>query len=145
MIIANYSHRSLIIRSIPTFLAKTDIRDNCIYIGKKYVTVFQDKNAKNPFKLGFNLNAGNAYYVLGEEILCKKYETNHKNGVYPDGGCSFETYCCAQMIEFETLGQLKVLEDGQTSEHIEHWSLCKKPCFVDFKDDNSIDNFLSNI
>lgn len=123
----------------------TDIRDNRIYIGNKYVTVFQDKNAKNPFKLGFNLNAGNAYYVLGEEILCKKYETNHKNGVYPDGGCSFETYCCAQMIEFETLGQLKVLEDGQTSEHIEHWSLCKKPCFVDFKDDNSIDNFLSNI
>ena len=91
MIIANYSHRSLIIRSIPTFLAKTDIRDNRIYIGNKYVTVFQDKNAKNPFKLGFNLNAGNAYYVLGEEILCKK------------------------------------------------------PCFVDFKDDNSIDNFLSNI
>ncbi|MBQ8532454.1 MAG: hypothetical protein IJ432_03365 [Clostridia bacterium] len=123
----------------------TDMTDDRLYFGKKYVTLRQDETASGPAKLGFDLNGGTAYYVLGDEILCKKYDTNHPDGVYPDGGCSFETYDCAKMIEFETLGELKKVGSGQTSELIELWSLCNKPCDVDFKNDESIDNLLAKI
>ena len=123
----------------------TDLSDNRIYFGKKYATIHQDRNADGPAKLGFDLNCGTAYYVLGDDVLCKKYDTNHPDGKYPDGGVSFETYVCPEMIEFETLGELKTLGKGDVSEHIEFWSLCKKTCDVDFKNDDSIDNLLSNI
>ena len=123
----------------------TDLSDNRIYFGKKYATIHQDRNADGPAKLGFDLNCGTAYYVLGDDVLSKKYDTNHPDGKYPDGGVSFETYVCPEMIEFETLGELKTLGKGYVSEHIEFWSLCKKTCDVDFKNDDSIDNLLSNI
>lgn len=123
----------------------TDMSNDRIYWGNKYVTVRQDVNAEKPLKLGFDLNCGTAYYVLGDDILCKKYDTNHPNGKYPDGGCSFETYTNDVMLEFETLGELKTVNTGETSEHIELWSLCKKPCEVDLRNDASIDNLLSKI
>lgn len=123
----------------------TDMRDDRIYMGGKYVTLRQDVNATKPIKLGFDLNKGMAYYVLGDDILYKKYETNHPDGVYPDGGCSFETYTNDVMLEFETLSELKVIAKGEINELVEHWSLCKRPCEVDFKDDASIDNLLSKI
>lgn len=123
----------------------TDMSDNRIYWGKKYVTVHQDRTATTPAKLGFDLNCGTAYYVLGDEILSKKYDTNHPSAAYPDGGCSFETYVCGEMIEFETLGELKTVAPMDESEHIEAWSLCKKPCEVDFKNDSSIDGLLEKI
>ena len=123
----------------------TDLTDDRIYFGKKYATLRQDTKAEKPIKLGFDLNCGTAYYVKGEDILYKRYNTNHPDGVYPDGGCSFETYTCDVMLEFETLGELKNVAPGETTEHTEFWSLCKTPCAVDFKDDSSIDNMLSKI
>lgn len=123
----------------------TDMSDEIFYWGKKYITVKQRPEGEYKAKLGVDLNCGTAYYVMGDEILCKKFDTNHPDGKYPDGGCSFETYVCERMIEFETLGELKSVAPGETSEHIEHWSLFKKPCDVDFKNDESIDNLLSNI
>lgn len=123
----------------------TDMSDGRIYWGKKYVTLKQDVKAEEPIKLGFDLDCGAAYYVLGDEILYKKYHTNHPDGIYPDGGCSFETYTNNCMLEFETLGELKTVKAGETSEHTEMWSICKKECDVDFKDDDSIDNLLSKI
>lgn len=123
----------------------TDMSNDRIYWGRKYVTVRQDNTATEPIKLGFDLNCGTAYYVLGDEILCKKYNTNHPDGVYPDGGCSFETYTNNCMLEFETLGELKTVAPGEICEHSEMWCLCHKPCEVDLKNDSSIDNLLSKI
>lgn len=123
----------------------TDMSDERIYWGKKYVTVNQSPKAQGPAKLGFDLNCGNAFYVLGDEIFAKRYDTNHPNGNYPDGNCSFETYTNNCMLEFETLGELKKVAPQETSVLTEVWSLCKKPCEVDFKNDASIDNLLSKI
>ena len=95
--------------------------------------------------MGFNLNAGLAYYVKNGEILYKSYETKHSCAKYPDYDCSFETYTNNLFLEFETLGELKVVEPGETSQLTEHWSICKQPCDVDFKNDDSIDNMLSKI
>ncbi len=123
----------------------TDMSNDRIYWGNKYVTLRQDSTEEKPIKLGFDLNGGTAYYVLGDEILCKKYDTNHPDGVYPDGGCSFETYTNNCMLEFETLGELKKVAPNEVSEHSEMWSLCKKPFDADLKNDASIDKLLSEI
>lgn len=123
----------------------TDMSSDRIYWGKKYVTLRQDPAAQNPVKLGFDLNCGTAYYVMGDEILRKVYETKHPEAKYPDGGCSFETYTNAAMLEFETLGELKTVAYGEESELVENWSLCKKPCEVDFRNDASIDEMIEKI
>lgn len=123
----------------------TDMSDDRLYWGKKYVTIRQDTNATCPIKLGFDLNCGTAYYVMGQDLLCKKYETLHPTAKYPDGGVSFESYTNDVMLEFETLGELKTVAPGEESELVENWFLCKTPCRTDFKDDSSIDNLLKKI
>lgn len=123
----------------------TDLTDDRIFFGKRYATVKQDRNAKTPVKLGFNLNGGLAYYVKNGEILYKNYETKHGEAKYPDYDCSFETYTNGKFLEFETLGELKNVKPGEKSTLVENWSLCKQPCDADFKNDASIDNMLSKI
>ena len=124
----------------------TDMSDEIFYWGKKYITVKQRPEGEDyKGKLGVDLNCGTAYYVMGDEVLKKNYKTNHPSGNYPDGGCSFETYVCNKMIEFETLGELKTVAPGETSVHTENWTMAKKPCDVDFKNDDSIDEFLGKL
>ncbi len=123
----------------------TDLRDDRIYFGSKYATVRQDISRTQPIKLGFDLNKGTAYYCLGEDIFAKVYETHHSDATYPDGGCSFETYTNEAFLEIETLSPLKSVKPQETLSLTEHWSLHKKPCEVDFKDDKSIDNMLKKI
>lgn len=120
----------------------TDMSDKRIYWGNKYVTVTQDPESTKPLKLGFDLNCGTAYYVLGEDVFCKRYETNHPEGNYPDNGCSFEVYTNETIIEVESLGELKTIAPGETNTLIESWSLYKAPCKPDFRSDKSIDNLL---
>ena len=123
----------------------TDMSNDRIYFGDRYVTLRQDEKYTKPIKLGFDLNCGTVYYCLGDDIFRKSYDTNHPSGKYPDGGCSFETYTNENMIEVESLGELKTVAPGETSSLTESWSLCKKPCDTDFKDDKSIDEMLSRL
>lgn len=123
----------------------TDLSDPRVNFGKKYVTLKQDPKAETPFKLGFDLNGGTVYYVIGDEVFCKKYENNHPNGSYPDGGVSFETYTNNTIMEIENLSEVKRVAPGEVNTMCETWSLFKKPCEVDFKDDSSIDSFLTKI
>ena len=123
----------------------TDLRDDRIYFGNKYATIRQDVNATTPVKLGFNLNGGTAYYVMGDEILAKTYDTKHGKAKYADYDCSFESYTNNIFLEFETLSELKNVAPEEEHVHIENWSLLKVDCKTDFKDDDSIDNLLSKI
>ena len=123
----------------------TDLSDSRLRFGKRYVTINQDTNATDPLKLGFDLNCGQVYYLVGEDVFCKKYENNHPNGNYPDNNVSFETYTDNVMIEIENLSEVKKVVPGEVNTMSEIWSLFKKPCEVDTKDDDSIDNFLTKI
>ena len=120
----------------------TDMSDARIYYGSKYLTVKQDTKAQKPIKFGFDLNCGTAYYVLGNEVLKKNYETKHPYAEYPDGGCSFETYTNNCMLEFETLSELKTVNKGETNDLVETWSLYKKPFEVNLRNDSSIDEMI---
>ena len=141
----NTNDTGLLANRIVSVWPYTDMSDSRIYWGSKYVTVKQDTNAKNPLKLGFDLNCGSVYYVLNDEIFCKRYDTKHPTAAYPDGGCSFETYTNKEFIEIESLGELKTVKPGETSELIESWSLQSKPCDVDFRNDDSISELLNKI
>ncbi len=125
--------------------AYTDLTDKRLYLGNEYVTLHQDTNIAQPFKLGFGLDYAVSYYCLGDEILRKNYETYHETEKYPDNNCSFETYTCDTFIEVESLSPLKSVEPNQTVSLTEHWSLHQKPCNVDFKDDKSIENMLNKL
>lgn len=123
----------------------TDMSNDRIYWGNRYVTLRQDEKYEQPIKLGFDLNCGTVYYCLNDDIFRKSFDTNHPNAAYPDGGCSFETYTNENMIEVESLSELKTVKPNETSELTESWSLHKKPCEVDFKSDDSIDIMLEKI
>ena len=123
----------------------TDLSDSRLRFGKKYVVVSQDVNATTPAKIGFDLNNGTVHYVLGDDVFTKRYDARHGELPYPDRNCSFETYTNNVMIEVESLSDVKKVENGDTHEITEFWSLSKKPCEVDFKDDNSIDKFIGKM
>lgn len=124
----------------------TDMSSDIFHWGKKYITVKQKPEGEAyKEKIGVDLNGGTAYYVRGDEILCKRYDAKHPDAEYPDGGCSFETYICNEMLEFETLSPLVDVAPGETNEHIEQWSLCKAPFQANLKDDDEIDKLLSAI
>ncbi len=121
----------------------TDLRSKNIYLGKKYSTVIQPE--KNSLKLGFNLEHGTIYYVVDDVVFIKNYYPNYPYGNYNDMGASFETYSCSKFTEIETLGEYKPVYPGDTVSHIEHWSLCKKPCEFDVQDEDSIENFINQL
>ncbi len=123
----------------------TKLNDERLYFGRKYVTLKQNPNNTDSLKLGFDLNCGTVYYVLGGDIFSKSYETNHPDGTYPDNNCSFETYTNQGFLEIESLSELKDVKAAQETEHTERWSLYKKPCEIDFESDESIDNLFEKL
>lgn len=125
------------------FWPYTNPQADNIFLGKQYTTVEQPE--AGALKLGFDLKDGIAYYVLGDDVFTKKYYPNYPNGVYPDGGVSFETYSCTKFTELETLGEYKKVAPGEIVSHVENWSLCKKPCDVDRKDEASITAFIEKL
>lgn len=123
----------------------TNLADSRVHFGKKYVTLRQDINIEQSFKLGFDLNDAQAFYCLGGDIFRKAFETYHGSEKYPDNGCSFETYTNNGFIEVESLSPLKSVNAGETVSLTEHWSMHKKPCDVEFNNDNSIDEMLNKL
>ncbi len=126
------------------FWPYADINDHRLFLGNKYVSLKQDPNAHRAFKMGFDANFGTGYYVLNDVVFKKEYNHNI-DGVYPDGGMSFETYTNETIIEFETLGELTTLYPNDETEHIEKFSLYKKPCDFNERDEESIENFIKLI
>ena len=100
----------------------SDMSDDRIYWGKKYITLSQDPKATTPFKLGINSLHGYAAYLNFNSMFVKKYRPN-PSGVYPDYGVSFETYTNQHFLESETLGELCDVTPGSTSTHTENWQL----------------------
>jgi hypothetical protein len=100
----------------------TNMNDERVYWGDKFITLKQDSNAKKAFKLGVNNEDGWAAYFNFGCMFVKHY--NHLlEGVYPDFGVSYETYTNNVMLEMETLGELILVEPGETVEHEEKWEL----------------------
>ncbi len=123
----------------------TDLSDDRIFFGKKYFTLKQNPKTDTAMKFGFDLNEGTAYYVVGNSVFKNKYYPNHPDGRYPDGGVSMETYSCGIFTELETLSEQKEMVPGEVATHKETWTMFKKPCEIDAKDNDSIEKFVTSL
>jgi hypothetical protein len=92
--------------------------------GDKYIQLKQDPNATTNTKVGFLNTPGWTAYVLGEDVMVKRFR-HDPDGEYPDYGCNTETYTDSDMLEVETLGALVNLAPGACAEFTEHWILGK--------------------
>ncbi|MFO7161126.1 MAG: hypothetical protein DIU81_006550 [[Clostridium] cellulosi] len=100
----------------------SDMSDDRIYWGKKYITMRQDTSVSSAFKFGINNNRGWAAYFVNNGMFLKRYNHN-QSGNYPDNGVSFETFTNNQILEMETLGELVDITPGGTAFHSEEWTL----------------------
>ncbi len=90
----------------------------------RYIILKQDGNISEEFKMGLGSDHGYALYFNHGDVFVKQFEAK-RDGNYPDGGMSFETYTNQLFLEMETLSELKTIAPEETAEHVERWSLYK--------------------
>lgn len=98
--------------------------DPRLSLGDKYITVSQNPDIKEPFKLGLAQDRTWAAYFHHGDMFVKKYSTVEAKQ-YPDFGCTYETYTNGEILEMETLGHLKKVNPGEANSHKETWLLFK--------------------
>ncbi len=78
--------------------------------------------AKEAQKLGISNYPGwSAYWLNGVTFV--KHAPVVKGAMYSDLGCAFETFTNGKMIELETLGPSVKLQPGESTTHVEHWTI----------------------
>ncbi len=100
----------------------SDMADERVNWGSKYIRLRQDENIAQSFKFGTDSDAGYALYFNKGDLFVKKFDIV-EGGNYPDGGMNFESYTCGAFLEIESLGELKTVESGGVSEHTEYWKI----------------------
>ena len=96
--------------------------DSRLTVCDKYITVSQDVNATDAFKLGINNTSGYSAYINKGQALVKYIE--YMDGIeYPDGGCSTEVYTNNLFEELESISPLYVLAPDDSMVHVEKWTL----------------------
>jgi hypothetical protein len=105
-----------------TFWDYSELDDPRVHFGKEFITLRQDTSKENPFKLGYNNEAGWAAYFNRGQVFLKYFEPI-LDGVYPDNGCCFESYTNGRMIEMESLGEMFELEPDDFVTLEEEWEL----------------------
>jgi hypothetical protein len=118
------SHDEVLVATNPlTMWAYTNFSDPRWKFTKKYLTLKNDINDKEPQKAGlFNPKTLGAYLNAGT-LFVKRSEAPGKSEDYPDFGCSFETFTNHSFLELETLAPLVDAKQGQSATHVEQWSL----------------------
>ena len=100
----------------------TDMTDPRWRWGRKYIFLRHDSTRPTPQKLGASVLDGWIAHVRNGRLFAKTFP--HAAGaVYPDLGCSVETFTDGRMLELETLGPLTRVEPGGNVEHTEQWFL----------------------
>jgi len=100
----------------------SEMNDERVYWGKDFITLTQNPNKDNIFKLGLNNEDGWAAYFNKGQVFIKYFDPVI-GGYYPDNGCTFETYTNSNMLECETLSEIIILEPGEESSFTEEWEL----------------------
>lgn len=104
--------------------AYSDMADPRWTWGRNFIMLRQDPKAENPQKIGAMVPDGWMAYARGGHLFVKKV-SYMPGAVYPDLGCSMETFTNDQLLEVESLSPVTRLEPGATVEHVEDWYLFK--------------------
>lgn len=109
----------------------------------RYIALRQDPEADGKMKFGINNEHGFAMYFHHGDLFVNTFDPV-LDGVYPDGGMSFETYTNPLFLEMETLGELKTVSSGETITHTERWALYKEelPALTDEALDKIRDEYI---
>lgn len=102
--------------------AYTNLSDPRWKFTREYLTLRQDPNNRESQKLGMFNSDTWAAYLLNDEVFIKRTSPDPSK-VYPDFGCSFETFTNDEFLEVETLGPMTNVKPEQTVELVEHWGL----------------------
>ena len=99
----------------------TDMSDPRWRFGWKYITLRQTSDGV-PAKIGLSHKEKWVAYYNADSLFVKEVEYI-EGATYTDLGSNFETFNCSEMLEIETLGPLRKLAPGQSTEHTEKWRL----------------------
>ncbi|MEI9895110.1 MAG: hypothetical protein WDN28_14780 [Chthoniobacter sp.] len=99
----------------------TDTADDRWRWGREFITLRQTAHS-SPTKLGLRHQMRWIGYLTRSTLFLKLVEYE-ESGTYPDGGCNFETFSNAQMLQIETLSPLRALAPGESVGHGESWFL----------------------
>lgn len=102
----------------------TDLSDNRLTLGKKYVRVRTDSAKTEPNKIGVFNSHGWSACAWDDALFIKKYSALDGK-TYPDMGCNFETYTSGTFMEMESLGPMVTLQPESDVTHTETWYLLK--------------------
>ena len=128
-----------------TFWEYTRLNDPRLYLGETFMTLQQDPSRVAPFKLGYNNEPGWAAYVNRGQVLVKHFETD-PDALYPDNGCSYETFTNDKMLEMEVLGPVVELPPDTFTTVSEEWELYPAPAeAVPPRDETAIAALLEQI
>ncbi len=100
----------------------TDLSDPRWTMGKKFIRLCSDSSMETSQKIGIANKQGWAAYWKNRTLFVKRVAYN-EGASYPDYGSNVETYTAGSFIELETLGPLQSLQQGESVEHVETWSL----------------------
>lgn len=140
----NTEDTGLLSNRLMAFWPYSKAQDPRVFIGTKYITIVQDPDNKDAYKLGTDNKKGIGYYVIGDNVFTKSF-TYVDGEKYPDGGMSYESYTNNAILEFETLSPLKEVPPQGEIVHDEVFALYKKPCDFIKDDEKSIDDFIKKI
>lgn len=104
--------------------AYTDMSDARWTWGEKYVLLRQDPKAPKPQKIGLMNMEGWAAYANHNNLFVKLFDPDPED-VYPDFGCTVESFTNSDMLELETVGPYVFLEPDDSVEHVEIWYMFK--------------------
>jgi hypothetical protein len=102
----------------------TEMNDPRFIWGNRLIQIKQDPEAKTAQKIGALNTLGWVAYYVNEELFIKRYRFDPE-ARYPDFGVNTEVYINPDILEIETLGSMKKLPPGGSTEHIENWFLFK--------------------
>jgi hypothetical protein len=117
----------------------TDLGDPRWRFGPRFLRLRQD-TARGATKIGLADSLGWCAYAVDGVVFVKRYDWNPA-AAYPDGGCNFETFSNAKMLEVESLGPLVRLAPGACLEHTERWELREAPPGLADQPDDALAEF----
>ncbi len=116
------TRENLLPTSLLSIWEYSDLSDPRLKFGSRCILLKQDVNCSGPTKIGLMDTCGWIAYWNKGHLFVKIFDYK-KDGKYPDLGSSAEAYTNNNNLELETVAPLKLLQPGESVEHVEQWYL----------------------
>lgn len=122
----------------------TDIRDERLLLGNRYLVLRQETGCVRPLKLGANNIYGWAAFV-GEEYTFMKRYVHAPQAVYPDFGSSCVISLSPDFCEVQSVSPVYRVEPGMGIKHVENLSVFHNSGKPDPAQDGSIEAYIGSL